>query len=43
MPKRAKPIPDVRRWLRKLDHLNAEPFMKAGRKQPKTPRRKILT
>ncbi len=29
-------------WFAELDRLNAEPFMKKGRKRPLTPRRKIF-
>ena len=35
-------IPDVDRWFAELDRLNAGPLMPAGRRQPKTPRRKIF-
>lgn len=35
-------IPDAKKWLAELERLNTEPFMKEGRKQPKTPRRKIF-
>ncbi len=36
-------IPDAKKWLAELERLNTEPFMKEGRKQPKTPRRKIFS
>ena len=35
-------IPDVAAWFAELDRLNVEPFVKGGRKQPKTPRRRIF-
>jgi antitoxin VapB len=35
-------IPDTATWFAELDKLNIEPFMKEGRKQPKTPRRKVF-
>jgi antitoxin VapB len=35
-------IPDTATWFSELDRLNIEPFMKGGRRQPKTPRRKIF-
>jgi antitoxin VapB len=35
-------IRDTAAWFAELDQLNVEPFMKEGRKQPKTPRRKIF-
>jgi antitoxin VapB len=35
-------ITDVRRWFAELDRLNVEPFMKNGRRQPRTPRREIF-
>ncbi len=35
-------ISDVRRWFAELDRLNVEPFMKKGRRQPRTPRREIF-
>ncbi|MFY9691834.1 MAG: type II toxin-antitoxin system VapB family antitoxin [Candidatus Acidiferrales bacterium] len=35
-------IPDAKKWLAELERLNTEPFMQDGRKQPKTPRRKIF-
>jgi len=35
-------IPDTATWFAELSRLNTEPFMKNGRKQPKTPRRKIF-
>jgi antitoxin VapB len=35
-------IRDTAIWFAELDKLNIEPFMKEGRKQPKTPRRKIF-
>jgi antitoxin VapB len=33
---------DVKKWFAELDQLNQEPFMPEGRKQPKTPKRKIF-
>lgn len=33
---------DVKAWFAKLDRFRSEPFMKEGRKQPKTPRRDIF-
>jgi len=35
-------IPDTVAWFAELDRLNAEPLMKGGRRQPKTPRKKIF-
>ena len=35
-------IPDAATWFAELDRLNVEPFMKGGRKQPKTPRRRMF-
>jgi antitoxin VapB len=35
-------IPDTATWFAELDRLNAASFMKEGRRQPKTPRRKIF-
>ena len=35
-------ISDTPEWFAELDRLNAEPFMKKGRKQPVTPRREIF-
>jgi antitoxin VapB len=35
-------IPDLGSWFAELDRLNTEPFMPEGRKQPKTPRRRIF-
>lgn len=35
-------IPDAKKWLAELERLDTEPFMQDGRKQPKTPRRKIF-
>ena len=35
-------IPDVESWFAELDRLNTEPFMKEGRRQPKTPSRRIF-
>jgi len=35
-------IPDTAAWFAELDRLNVEPFMKGGRRQPKTPRKKIF-
>lgn len=36
-------IPDINTWFAELDRLNVEPLLKAGRKQPKAPRRKIFS
>lgn len=36
-------ISDVPKWFAELDRLNSEPFMKEGRNQPATPRRKLFT
>jgi len=36
-------ISDTATWFAELDRLNAEPFLKTGRKQPKTPRRRIFS
>jgi hypothetical protein len=33
----------VAKWFATLDRLNTEPFMKDGRHQPRTPRRKIFS
>ncbi|HVB87186.1 MAG TPA: type II toxin-antitoxin system VapB family antitoxin [Candidatus Dormibacteraeota bacterium] len=35
-------IPDVARWFAELDRLDSGPVMPGGRRQPKTPRRKIF-
>ena len=35
-------IPDAAKWFAELDQLRGEPFMKKGRKQPRTPRRRIF-
>ncbi len=35
-------IPDAAKWFAELDQLRGEPFMKKGRKQPTTPRRRIF-
>lgn len=35
-------IEDTKEWFRKLDEFNSEPFMPEGRKQPKTPKRRIF-
>jgi antitoxin VapB len=35
-------IEDTKKWFRKLDEFNSEPFMPEGRKQPKTPKRRIF-
>jgi antitoxin VapB len=35
-------IQDPKEWFRKLDEFNSEPFMPEGRKQPKTPKRRIF-
>jgi hypothetical protein len=36
-------IPDTNTWFSELDRLNTEPLPNRGRKQPKTPRRKIFS
>ena len=33
---------DLDAWFRGLDRLATEPFMKAGRKQPKAPKRSVF-
>ena len=33
---------DVEGWFARLDQFGGEPFLKSGRKQPKTPKRKIF-
>jgi antitoxin VapB len=33
---------NVSEWFEKIDRLRAEPFMKDGRRQPKTPRRQVF-
>ena len=35
-------IADTNDWFSKLDALNSEPFMKAGRKQPRPQRRRKI-
>ncbi len=35
-------IPDVAKWFAELDRAGGRSFMKEGRKQPVTPRRKIF-
>jgi antitoxin VapB len=35
-------IADVSEWFAELDRMKGEPLMPGGRKQPKTPRRKIF-
>jgi len=35
-------ILDVRQWFKEMDQLNIEPFIKRGRNQPVTPRRKMF-
>lgn len=35
-------IADARVWFAELDRLGSEPFLKQGRSQPRTPRRKIF-
>ena len=34
--------PDTQRWFEELDRFNSEPFPKGGRRQPRTPKRKIF-
>jgi antitoxin VapB len=36
-------IPDAQKWFAEMDRFDSEPFMKSGRKQPITPRRKIFS
>ena len=35
-------ISDTAKWFVELDRLNAEPFLVKGRKQPKTPSRRVF-
>jgi antitoxin VapB len=35
-------ISDARKWFAELDRLNAGPFMRKGRRQPRTPRRPVF-
>jgi antitoxin VapB len=35
-------ISDAAEWFAELDRLNSEPFMKKGRNQPVSPRRRIF-
>lgn len=35
-------IADVSKWFAEIDRVKGEPLMPGGRKQPKTPRRKIF-
>lgn len=35
-------VPDTGRWFAEMDRFNSEPFMASGRRQPRTPRRKIF-
>jgi antitoxin VapB len=35
-------VQSTEEWFRKLDEFNSEPFMPEGRKQPKTPKRRIF-
>ncbi|MBI3404735.1 MAG: AbrB/MazE/SpoVT family DNA-binding domain-containing protein [Acidobacteria bacterium] len=35
-------IADAPRWFAEMDRLGAGPFMKKGRKQPRTPKREIF-
>ena len=35
-------ISDARQWFAEMDRLNAGVFMARGRKQPRTPRRKVF-
>jgi antitoxin VapB len=34
--------PNTAQWFKELDQLNSEPFMPAGRRQPKPPKRRIF-
>ena len=35
-------IPDAAAWFAELDRLNIEPFLQGGRRQPKSPRQRIV-
>jgi antitoxin VapB len=35
-------ISDAAKWFEELDRFDSEPFMVKGRKQPKTPRRRVF-
>jgi antitoxin VapB len=35
-------VRDTESWFEELDRLNSEPFPEGGRRQPRTPRRKIF-
>jgi antitoxin VapB len=35
-------IPDTKEWFRQLDQFGSEPFLRRGRRQPRTPKRKIF-
>lgn len=35
-------IPDVAKWFAAMDGRRGDPFLKEGRKQPKTPKRRIF-
>lgn len=35
-------IADASKWFAEMDQIGGEPFMKEGRKQPRTPRRRIF-
>lgn len=35
-------IADPKEWFATMDHRRGEPFLKHGRKQPKTPKRRIF-
>jgi antitoxin VapB len=35
-------VPDTAQWFAELDQLNFGPFLPHGRRQPRTPRRKIF-
>ncbi|HXZ14225.1 MAG TPA: type II toxin-antitoxin system VapB family antitoxin [Candidatus Sulfotelmatobacter sp.] len=36
-------ISDTATWFAELDRMNSEPFLKGGRKQPKTPPRRFFS
>jgi antitoxin VapB len=35
-------IPKAERWFEELDQVSHEPFMRRGRRQPRTPKRKVF-
>jgi antitoxin VapB len=36
-------VSDMATWFAELDRLNSAPFLKTGRRQPKTPRRRFFS